>query len=93
MIDIATHHHEKLDGTGYPHGLKGSEVSDLARMTAIADMFSGLVDKRSYKPSMSAEKAIAIMMESGNQLDIPLVKAFRAVVLTGEEKIFAHQKS
>ncbi len=92
MIDIATHHHERLDGTGYPDGLKGAEVSDLARMTAIADMFSGLVDKRSYKPSMHAEKAIDIMMEAEGQLDIPLVKAFRSVVLSDENKVFTYQK-
>ncbi|MCK5424677.1 MAG: HD domain-containing protein [Emcibacter sp.] len=92
MIDIATHHHERLDGNGYPDGLKGSEVSDLARMTAIADMFSGLVDKRSYKPSMSAEKAIGIMLETEGQLDIPLVKAFQSVVLSEDEKVFAYQK-
>lgn len=92
MIDMAAHHHEKIDGSGYPFGLKGSKVSDLARMTAIADMFSGLVDKRSYKPSMPAEKALSIMLAAKGQLDIPLVKAFRAVVLSDEKKIFAYQK-
>lgn len=92
MIDIANHHHEKIDGSGYPHGLKGMEVSDLARMASIADMFSGLVDKRSYKPAMSAENAINILLDMKEQLDIPLVKAFQEVVLSGEEKIFAYQK-
>jgi len=87
MIDIATHHHEKLDGSGYPHGLKGGEVSDLARMAAIADMFSGLIDKRSYKPAMPAEQAIEIMLDLTDELDIPLVKAFRAVVLTDQTEI------
>jgi len=91
-IDMASHHHERLDGTGYPDGLKGAEISDLARMTAIADMFSGLVDKRSYKPSMSTEQAISIMLDSEGHLDIPLVKAFQAVVLSDDEKIFAFQK-
>ncbi len=92
MIDIATHHHEKLDGSGYPHGLKGSQVSDLARMAAIADVFSGLVDKRSYKPAMPAEEAINIMLNMKEQLDIPLVKAFCAVALSDENKIFSFQK-
>ena len=92
MIDIATHHHERLDGDGYPDGLQGSKVSDLARMTAIADMFSGLVDKRSYKPSMSAGNAIEIMMNTHGQLDIPLVKVFRSVVLSNTEKVFAYQE-
>ena len=92
MVDIAMHHHEKIDGSGYPHGLKGSQVSDLARMAAIADVFSGLVDKRSYKPSMNAEDALNIMLASEGHLDIPLVKAFRAVVLSDDEKILAFQK-
>ncbi len=92
MIDIATHHHEKLDGSGYPHGLKGSQVSDLARLAAIADVFSGLVDKRSYKAAMSAEDAINIMLDMKEQLDIPLVKAFCAVALSDEDKIFSFQK-
>ncbi|VAW01510.1 hypothetical protein MNBD_ALPHA01-1574 [hydrothermal vent metagenome] len=92
MIDIATHHHEKLDGSGYPHGLKGSQVSDLARMAAIADIFSGLVDKRSYKEAMSAEAAINIMLDMKDQLDIPLVRAFRAVALSDEGKAFSFQK-
>jgi len=88
MVDIATHHHEKLDGSGYPHGLKGTKVSDLARMAAIADIFSGLIDKRSYKPAMSPERAIEIMLNLSDELDIPLVKAFRAVALTGPTKKF-----
>ncbi|MBL4895066.1 MAG: HD domain-containing protein, partial [Emcibacter sp.] len=91
-IDIARHHHERLDGDGYPDSLKGKEVSDLARMTAIADMFSGLIDKRSYKPSMSAEKAISIMLAAEGQLDIPLVRAFRDVVLSDENKTTAYQQ-
>jgi len=82
LIDMATHHHEKLDGDGYPHGLKGSEISDLTRMTAIADVFSGLTDKRSYKAAMSAEKAINIMLSMSGHLDIDLVKAFQPIVIT-----------
>jgi len=86
LIDIAVHHHEKLDGTGYPDGLAGKEVSDLARMAAIADVFSGLTDKRSYKPAMSAEKAVAIMLDMSGHLDLPLVGAFRNVVLSEQSK-------
>lgn len=81
LIDIAVHHHEKLDGTGYPDGLTGTEVSDLARMAAIADVFSGLTDKRSYKAAMTSEKAINIMLGMEGHLDIPLVKAFQAIAL------------
>lgn len=85
VIDIAVHHHEKLDGNGYPDGLKGAQISDLARMTAITDVFSGLTDKRSYKPAMSSEKAMDIMLRMDDHLDMPLVRAFSTVVLAGEE--------
>lgn len=91
VLDIAVHHHEKLDGTGYPDGQKGSQVTDLARMTAIADVFSGLTDKRSYKPSMSSEKAIDIMLGMEGHLDIPLVKAFRSAIMPEKEKIYAYK--
>lgn len=81
MIDIAAHHHENLDGSGYPDGLIGNEVSDIVRLASIADTFSGLTDKRPHKAAMTAEKAIATMLERENHLDIPLVRSFRAVVL------------
>lgn len=82
IIDIAAHHHEKLDGSGYPDGLKGNEISDIVRTASIANIFSGLTDKRSYKPAMTAEKAIETMLEMDNHLDSTLVKAFRPVVLS-----------
>ncbi len=89
LLDIALHHHEKLDGSGYPDGLHGSQVSDMARMAAIADVFSGLTDKRSYKPAFTPERAIDMMMGMEGHLDIPLVKAFRAVALPQGNKTFA----
>ncbi len=92
LIDIAVHHHEKLDGTGYPDGLKGKQISDIARMTAIADVFSGLTDKRSYKPAMAPEKAMDIMLDMEGHLDIPLVKAFSSVIFSEEDKILVNQK-
>ncbi len=81
IIDIAVHHHEKLDGSGYPDGLKGNEIKDIVRTVSIVNTFADLTDKRSYKPAMTAEKAIETMLGMGDQLDIQLVKAFRPVVL------------
>lgn len=81
MIDIACHHHERLDGSGYPHGLKGNEITDITRLASIADIFSSLTDKRPYKAAMTAEDAIAAMLKMEGHLDIPLVKSFRDVVL------------
>ena len=78
IITIAGQHHEKLDGTGYPYGLKGTKLNDLARMAAIVDIFSALTDRRVYKPSMSPEEALTIMMEEmSNHVDTHLLGMFR----------------
>jgi len=92
MIDIAAHHHERLDGSGYPDGLKGNEITDIVRLASIANIFSALTDKRSRKAAMTAEKAIEAMLDMTGYLDIPLVKSFRAVVLPEDDRFFIHQK-
>jgi putative nucleotidyltransferase with HDIG domain len=80
MRIIAEQHHEKLDGSGYPLELKASQLTELARMAAIVDIFSALTDKRSYKPAFSAEKAFAILQDMGSVIDQHLVRTFREVV-------------
>ena len=77
---IAEQHHEKLDGTGYPLGLKGSELNELARMSAIVDIFGALTDERSYKPAFPPEKAFAILEDIGEAIDQRLVKKFREIL-------------
>lgn len=79
--DGAIHHHEKLDGTGYPDGLMGKEISDIARMVAIADVFSGLTEKRAYKKSLSNEDAYTIMLSMNGHLDMDLLRAFKPVAV------------
>ncbi|HVI50827.1 MAG TPA: HD domain-containing phosphohydrolase [Candidatus Sulfotelmatobacter sp.] len=82
VIDIASQHHEKINGTGYPKGLKGSELNELARMAAIVDVFSALTDRRVYKPPMEPEKAIRIMTdEMTSHLDQHFLKLFQAMLL------------
>lgn len=77
---IGEQHHEKLDGSGYPHGLKGSQLNELARMSAIVDIFGALTDERSYKPAFPPEMAFGILEEMSNQLDQRLVGIFREVL-------------
>ncbi|PHV70774.1 phosphohydrolase [Sporanaerobium hydrogeniformans] len=60
--DMATLHHEKLNGTGYPFGLKGNQISQEARIVAIADVLSALIGKRSYKDEFSKDKVISILL-------------------------------
>ncbi len=77
---IGEQHHEKLDGSGYPRGLKGSELNELARMSAIVDIFGALTDERSYKPAFPPEMAFNILEEMTDQLDQNLVSIFRKVL-------------
>jgi putative nucleotidyltransferase with HDIG domain len=79
VVDVVRHHHEYLDGSGYPDGLKGQEIDDLVRITTIADVFAALVEKRSYKPPMSGMQAHEILVSMGAKLDQPLVRVMRAI--------------
>jgi len=75
--EIATYHHEKFNGTGYPEGLKGYEIPLSARIMAIADVFDALVSPRCYKEPMPVEKAFSIIEESaGSHFDPDLAKLF-----------------
>ena len=75
--NLATYHHEKYDGTGYPKGLKGNDIPLSARVMAVADVFDALVSKRSYKEPYPFDKAMDIIKEgSGKHFDPDIVTAF-----------------
>ncbi len=70
LSKIVLHHHENYDGTGYPKGLKGKEIPFLSRIIAVADVFDALTTNRIYRPAMSVEEAIDIIMkEKGKKFD------------------------
>ncbi len=79
MLDVILHHHEFLDGTGYPNGLSGKEISDIVRVTTIADVYAALVEKRAYRLQFTHAKAFSMMEEMGGKLDQQLLQAFRPV--------------
>ncbi len=81
VMTIAAQHHEKLDGTGYPKGLKGGELNELARMASIVDVFGALTDRRVYKEPMSPEAALDIMAGMRDALDMHLLIMFREMLL------------
>lgn len=60
-LDVCLHHHEKMDGTGYPDGLAGEEISHAARLAAVCDVFDALTSTRPYKQRWSRDQAIAAM--------------------------------
>ena len=66
IVEVAARHHEKLDGTGYPRGLTGEELTPLQRATAVADILSALYGKRSYKDSFPPEKIKAILQSDAD---------------------------
>jgi putative nucleotidyltransferase with HDIG domain len=76
MIDMVVHHHEYLDGSGYPHGLTSSGISDFVRVMTISDVFGALIERRSYKPPLSSEAAYKILLDMGPKLDKDLVREF-----------------
>ena len=77
--NVAHYHHERIDGSGYPKGLKGDEIPLEARIMAIADVYDALVSKRVYKDAYSFEKANQIILEGmGTQFDSRLEKYFLA---------------
>lgn len=77
--DIAAHHHEKLDGSGYPHGLKADQISMESKILAVVDIYEALVAQdRPYKPKMEPEKALGILKKEveADHLDAEVVQFF-----------------
>ena len=75
------HHHERMDGLGYPMGLAGQQIPEFARVIAVADAFDSMTTTRSYRGARTVDEAIAELRRcSGNQFDPPLVAALIAAV-------------
>ncbi|MCQ8278793.1 HD domain-containing protein [Acetobacteraceae bacterium KSS8] len=79
VLSIVRSHHEYLDGTGYPDGLRGDEISDPVRIATICDVFTALVEQRSYKPSLPPSEAFVLLEQMGGKLDNSLLRAFQRV--------------
>ena len=74
---IALSHHERWDGSGYPHGLAGEDIPRVARMVAIADVFDALTSDRPYKEAWPLERALALLRDqAGSHFDPVLVQHF-----------------
>ena len=83
VLDGVRHHHEYLDGTGYPDRLTAPQIPDLVRLLTISDIFAALVERRPYRPSMSRQEAYNVLCDMEGKLEKPLLKAFRSVALQG----------
>lgn len=91
-LDIVASHHERFDGSGYPRGLAGNNISLFARIVAIADAFDAMTSARPYQTGMSAETAYQRMAkESGRQFDPLLLSAYLNLGRRGElDHILGH---
>ena len=81
ILDGVRHHHEYLDGSGYPDGLSGSQISDLVRLLTISDIFAALVEARPYRAPMPRQDAYQILCGMEGKLEGALIKAFAKVAL------------
>ncbi|MGY8828353.1 MAG: HD-GYP domain-containing protein, partial [Pseudomonadales bacterium] len=78
--EIALHHHEKWDGSGYPQGLAGEAIPLSARIVALCDVYDALRSTRPYKPAWPAEKAQALIREqAGQHFDPALVQLMESL--------------
>jgi len=76
LAEIVAQHHERLDGSGYPNGLKGSEIHYMSKIIAVADVLDALQSDRSYRSKMSKEDIITILSAgAGIHFEPELVKA------------------
>jgi putative nucleotidyltransferase with HDIG domain len=77
VLDVVRHHHERVDGNGYPDKLAGNDIPRAARIVAVADVWDALTSNRSYRPAWSRDRALEIMVEGrGSQFDAECLDAF-----------------
>lgn len=81
VCDIVLSHHERLDGKGYPYGLRGEQIPTLSRILAVADAYDAMTSNRPYRSAMDSEQALAILVEgAGSQFWLPAVDAMQVII-------------
>ncbi len=82
ITDIILQHHERLDGSGYPFGLKGEDIGILPRIVAVADTYDALISQRPYKTSFSVKKALELLWDEAEAgvLDKKVVESLSKVI-------------
>ncbi len=89
LYDMIRHHHEKLNGSGYPDGLKGEEITLEARILSVADVFDALYSDRPYRSKLPLDKVIEILQEEADKqnLDSNLVDTFIGMISSKEIQV------
>ena len=76
ILDGVLHHHEKMNGLGYPDQLPGKDISLFSRILSVADIFDALVTKRPYKGPISGREAMEMILALGSELDNTVIQSF-----------------
>ena len=94
-LDIIRHHHEKLDGSSYPDGLKGNSITINSRILSIVDIYDALTSNRPYRKAMSVDKAIEILLDSAkkNLVDKQIVDVLIKLVENRDNKLRRREDS
>jgi putative two-component system response regulator len=95
VLPIIRHHHEKMNGTGYPDGLKGEQIPLTARVLQIVDVYDALTTERPYKPALSVEDALRVMEKEVKKgwWDPAVFAAFEQMMKASEVKPKAMAKA
>jgi len=85
-LEVIRHHHEKLDGSGYPDGLMGEDISTVARIMSVVDIYDALTTIRPYHARKSLQEAIGILREDAdrNLVDGKIVEKLAELVLENQ---------
>ncbi len=80
-LDVVRYHHERWNGSGYPHGLSGADIPLSARIAAVADVWTAMTSRRPYRPALAQEQALqTIQSQAGKGFDPQVVEALSALV-------------
>ncbi len=86
IANIVRHHHERIDGNGYPDGVVGDEIPVIARIIGVADAYNAMTSDRPYREAMpSAVARLRLAQAVGSQFDVSVVAAFEAILATADE--------
>lgn len=86
IADIVRHHHERIDGNGYPDGVIGEDIPLIARIIGVADAYNAMTSDRPYREAMPSPVArLRLAQAVGSQFDVSVVAAFEAILATADE--------
>jgi putative nucleotidyltransferase with HDIG domain len=86
IADIVRHHHERIDGNGYPDGVAGEDIPLIARIIGVADAYNAMTSDRPYREAMPSPVArLRLAQAVGSQFDVSVVAAFEAILATADE--------